>query len=61
MYQNVQFQNNPYDQLYHEAEVLAAVDHFIQEVCLGSYDLYHQNFIVNGNLKLTPFTLKTAK
>ena len=35
MYQNIQ-----YDQLYHEAEVLAAVDHFIQEVCLGSYDLY---------------------
>ena len=47
MYQNVQFQNNPYDQLYHEAEVLAAVDHFIQEVCLGSYDLYHQNFMID--------------
>ena len=47
MYQNVQFQNNPYDQLYHEAEVLAAVDHFIQEVCLGSYDLYHQNLMID--------------
>src|SRR5690606_11651776 len=47
MYQNVQFQNNPYDQLYHEAEVLAAVDHFIQEVCLGSYDLYHRNLMVD--------------
>lgn len=42
MYQNIQ-----YDQLYHEAEVLAAVDHFIQEVCLGSYDLYHQNFMID--------------
>ncbi|MDA5695462.1 inovirus Gp2 family protein [Acinetobacter baumannii] len=42
MYQNIQ-----YDQLYHEAEVLAAVDHFIQEVCLGSYDLYHQNLMVD--------------
>nr|WP_289812184.1 hypothetical protein [Acinetobacter colistiniresistens] len=41
MYQNIQ-----YDQLYHEAEVLAAVDHFIQEVCLGSYDLYHQKEVV---------------
>ena len=40
-------QNNPYDLLYHEAEVLAAVDHFIQEVCLGSYDLYHQNFMID--------------
>ena len=42
MYQNIQ-----YDQLYHEAEVLAGVDHFIQEVCLGSYDLYHQNLMVD--------------
>ena len=42
MYQNIQ-----YDQLYHEAEVLAAVDHFIQEVCLGNYDLYHQNFMID--------------
>lgn len=42
MYQNIQ-----YDQLYHEAEVLAAVDHFIQEVCLGSYDLYHQNLMID--------------
>lgn len=42
MYQNIQ-----YDQLYHEAEVLAGVDHFIQEVCLGSYDLYHQNFMID--------------
>ncbi|RSN83509.1 inovirus Gp2 family protein [Acinetobacter baumannii] len=47
MYQNVQFQNIQYDQLYHEAEVLAAVDHFIQEVCLGSYDLYHQNLMID--------------
>ena len=47
MYQNIQFQNNPYDQLYHEAEVLAGVDHFIQEVCLGSYDLYHQNLMID--------------
>jgi adenine specific DNA methylase Mod len=42
MYQKIQ-----YDQLYHEAEVLAAIDHFIQEVCLGSYDLYHQNLMVD--------------
>ncbi|QUD78471.1 inovirus-type Gp2 protein [Acinetobacter baumannii] len=47
MYQNTQFQNNPYDQLYHEAEVLAGIDHFIQEVCLGSYDLYHQNLMID--------------
>ena len=47
MYQNTQFQNNPYDQLYHEAEVLAVIDHFIQEVCLGSYDLYHQNLMID--------------
>ncbi|WP_297423963.1 inovirus-type Gp2 protein [uncultured Acinetobacter sp.] len=47
MYQNVQFQYNPYDQLYHEAEVLAGVDHFIQEVCLGGYDLYHQNLMID--------------
>nr|WP_279052074.1 inovirus-type Gp2 protein [Acinetobacter tandoii] len=49
MYQNVQSQNIQYDQLYHEAEVLAGVDHFIQEVCLGSYDLYHQkkNFMID--------------
>ncbi|WP_436915541.1 YagK/YfjJ domain-containing protein [Acinetobacter gandensis] len=40
-------QNNPYDQLYHEAEVLAGVDHFIQEVCLGSYDLYLQNLMID--------------
>jgi hypothetical protein len=42
MYQNIQ-----YDQLYHEAEVLAGVDYFIQEVCLGSYDLYHQNLMID--------------
>jgi hypothetical protein len=48
MYQNIQ-----YDQLYHEAEVLAAVDHFIQEVCLGSYDLYHQNLMIDLQ-KLVP-------
>ena len=48
MYQNIQ-----YDQLYHEAEVLAAVDHFIQEVCLGSYDLYHRNLMVDLQ-KLVP-------
>ena len=47
MYQNIQFQYNPYDQLYHEAEVLAGIDHFIQEVCLGSYDLYHQNLMID--------------
>ena len=47
MYQNIQFQYNPYDQLYHEAEVLAGIDHFIQEVCLGSYDLYHRNLMVD--------------
>ena len=47
MYQNTQFQNNPYDQLYHEAEVLAGIDHFIQDVCLGSYDLYHQNLMID--------------
>ena len=41
------YQNIKYDQLYHEAEVLAAVDHFIQEVCLGSYDLYYQNFMID--------------
>ncbi|WP_180053503.1 inovirus-type Gp2 protein [Acinetobacter sp. YH12236] len=41
------YQNIKYDQLYHEAEVLAAVDHFIQEVCLGSYDLYHQNLMID--------------
>lgn len=40
-------QDNPYDKLYHEAEVLAGVDHFIQEVCLGSYDLYHQNLMID--------------
>lgn len=42
MYQNIQ-----YDQLYHEAEVLAAVDHFIQEVCFGYYDFDHQNLMVD--------------
>ncbi len=47
MCQNIQFQYNLYDQLYHEAEVLAGVDHFIQEVCLGSYDLYHQNLMID--------------
>ncbi|MFW1938340.1 inovirus-type Gp2 protein [Acinetobacter baumannii] len=31
--------NIQYDQLYGEAQVLAAVDYFIQEVCLGCYDL----------------------
>ena len=47
MYQKVEYQNNPYDQLYHEAEVLAAVDHFIQEVCLGSYDPYFENLMID--------------
>ena len=42
MYQNIQ-----YDQLYHESEVLAGVDHFIQEVCLGSYDLYLENLMID--------------
>ena len=35
MYQKVPYQNIQYGELYHEAEVLAGVDHFIQEVCLG--------------------------
>ena len=47
MYQKVPYQNIQYGELYHEAEVLAGVDHFIQEVCLGSYDLYHQNLMVD--------------
>ena len=42
MYLNIQ-----YDQLYHEAEVLAAVDHFIQEVCLGHYDFDYQNLMID--------------
>lgn len=42
-----------YDNLYSEAQVLAAVDHFIQEVCLGSYDLYHQNLMIDLK-KLVP-------
>lgn len=47
MYQKVPYQNIQYGELYHEAEVLAGVDHFIQEVCLGSYDLYHRNLMVD--------------
>ena len=39
--------NIQYDQLYHEAQVLAAVDHFIQQVCLGNYGFDHQNLMVD--------------
>ena len=53
MYQKVPYQNIQYGELYHEAEVLAGVDHFIQEVCLGSYDLYHRNLMVDLQ-KLVP-------